>query len=79
MLTDVTLIPLSFNLLNIASDCVINDYLKSLRKKEPFKDGIFPETLKENFGIDYDRKNDTQYSLYIKLLGVYEKNKSEKE
>ena len=65
------------NLLNIASDCVINDYLKSLRKKEPFKDGIFPETLKENFGIDYDRKNDTQYSLYIKLLGVYEKNKSE--
>lgn len=65
------------NLLNIASDCVINDYLKSLRKKEPFKDGIFPETLKEKFGIDYDRKNDTQYSLYIKLLGVYEKNKSE--
>ena len=64
-------------MLNIASDCVINDYLKSLRKKEPFKDGIFPETLKENFGIDYDRKNDTQYSLYIKLLGVYEKNKSE--
>ena len=63
------------NLLNIASDCVINDYLKTLRNKEPFEDGIFPETLKKEFGVDYDRKNDTQYSLYIKLLKVYEKYK----
>lgn len=62
-------------LLNIASDCVINDYLKTLRKKEPFNDGIFPETLKDEFGVEYDRKNDTQYSLYIKLLKVYEKFK----
>ena len=64
-------------LLNIASDCVINDYLKTLRKKEPFQDGIFPETLKDKFGIDYDRKNDTQYSLYVKLLKVYGENKKE--
>ena len=55
-------------LLNIASDCVINDYLKVLRKKEPFADGIFPETLKDKFNVDYDRKNDTQYSLYVKFF-----------
>lgn len=66
-------------LLNIASDCVINDYLKTLRKKEPFENGIFPETLKKEFDIDYDRKNDTQYSLYVKLLKVYEENKNELE
>ena len=66
-------------LLNIASDCVINDYLKILRKKEPFENGIFPETLKKEFDIDYDRKNDTQYSLYVKLLKVYEENKNELE
>jgi len=62
-------------LLNIASDCVINDYLRTLRKKDPFSEGIFPETLKEEFDIDYDRKNDTQYSLYIKLLKAYKENK----
>ena len=55
-------------LLNIASDCVINDYLKRIRHKKPFEDGIFPEVLKEKFDIDYDPKRDTQYSLYIKLL-----------
>lgn len=65
------------NLLNIASDCVINDYLKNLRKKEPFNDGIFPETLKKEFNIEYDRKNDTQYSLYVKLLKAYETHKDE--
>ena len=66
-------------ILNIASDCVINDYLKTLRNKEPFENGIFPETLKKEFNIDYDRKNDTQYSLYIKLLNVYEENKNKLE
>lgn len=65
------------NLLNIASDCVINDYLKNLRKKEPFNDGIFPETLKKEFNVEYDRKNDTQYSLYVKLLKAYETHKDE--
>lgn len=66
-------------ILNIASDCVINDYLKTLRNKEPFENGIFPETLKKEFNIDYDRKNDTQYSLYIKLLNAYEENKNKLE
>ena len=55
-------------LLNIASDCVINDYLKYIRRKKPFDKGIFPETLKELYGIEYNRKIDTQYTLYLKLL-----------
>ena len=55
-------------LLNIASDCVINDYLAYYRKKTMFEDGISPEYLKEKFNIEYDRKSDTQYSLYLKLL-----------
>lgn len=56
------------NILNIASDCVINDYLSYYRKKTMFEDGISPEYLKEKFNVEYDRKSDTQYSLYLKLL-----------
>lgn len=55
-------------LLNIASDCVINDYLRSIRKKEAPEIGIMPEVLKEKFDIDYDRRTDTQFTLYLKLL-----------
>lgn len=55
-------------LLNIASDCVINDYLDYYRKKERLEDGIFPEYLKKEYDVDYDRKSDTQYTLYLKLL-----------
>lgn len=55
-------------LLNIASDCVINDYLSAIRKKDAPSVGIMPEKLKEKFNIDYDRKNDTQFTLYLKLL-----------
>ena len=54
--------------LNIASDCVINDYLIYYRKKTPYPNGITPEYLKDTYGIDYDRKKDTQFTLYIKLL-----------
>ena len=50
--------------LNIASDCVINDYLSAIRKKTAPPQGITPEYLKENFGVDYDRKVDIQYTLY---------------
>ena len=56
------------NILNIASDCVINDYLSYYRKKTMFEDGISSEYLKEKFDVEYDRKSDTQYSLYLKLL-----------
>ena len=59
-------------LLNIASDTIINDYLAYIQKshkKEPLK-GWNPKVLKNEFGIDYDRKVDTQFTLYKKLLEV---------
>lgn len=60
-------------LLNYASDCVINDYLYYYRKKERPDDLITPEYIKETFGVTYDRKVDTQYTLYLKMLPVLEK------
>lgn len=56
------------DILNIASDCVINDYLSAIRKKKHANGLITPEYLKEKFGVDYDRKIDTQYTLYLKLI-----------
>ena len=55
-------------LLNIASDCVINDYLSYYRKKQHPDNLITPEYLKEQYDVTYDRKVDTQYTLYLKLL-----------
>lgn len=66
-------------ILNIASDCVINDYLLYYRKKERPSFGIFPDNLKKDTGVEYDRKVDTQYSLYLKLLEVQEKLKNNKD
>lgn len=63
--------------LNIASDCVINDYLSYYRKKEQAPNTITPQYLKEKFGVEYDRKVDTQYTLYLKL--IEEKDKIEKD
>ena len=62
-------------LLNIASDCVINDYLISFRKKKAHEGLITPELIKEKFGVDYNSKEDTQYSLYIKLKEVKDRNR----
>lgn len=62
-------------LLNVASDCVINDYLVYYRKKTPPSIGIFPDVLKKEFGVEYDRKKDTQYTLYLKLLKLDKKDK----
>lgn len=66
-------------LLNIASDCIINDYLAYYRKKESPTDLITPEFLKEKFNVDYDRKHDTQYTLYLKLLEKKDEMKNDKE
>lgn len=66
-------------LLNIASDCIINDYLAYTRKKESPTDLITPELLKEKFNVDYDRKYDTQYTLYLKLLEKKDEMKNDKE
>lgn len=56
------------NVLNVASDCVINDYLSYYRNKERPKDLVTPELLEEKYGVKYDRKVDTQYTLYLKLM-----------
>ena len=60
------------NLLNIASDCVINDYLSAIRHKNMPANIITPEYLKDGFGVEYNRKEDTQFTLYLKLLKVKE-------
>lgn len=65
--------------LNVASDCVINDYLSAIRKKTAPPQGIMPEYLKETYGIEYDRKVDTQFTLYLKLLEVAEKLRKDKK
>lgn len=65
--------------LNVASDCVINDYLSAIRKKTAPPDGITPEYLKETYGVEYDRKVDTQFTLYLKLLEVAEKLRKDKK
>lgn len=70
-------------LLNIASDCVINDYLAYItksHKKAPLL-GIMPDTIKEKYGVEYNRKVDTQYTLYTKLLELTkdQQNEIEKE
>lgn len=64
--------------LNVASDCVINDYLYFIRKKEMPNDLITPEYLKAEYGVEYDRKRDTQYTLYLKLIEIVDKLKKDK-
>ena len=64
--------------LNVASDCVINDYLYRVMKKDIPDDLITPKYLKETFNIDYDYKKDTQYTLYYKLLSVKNEVKNDK-
>ena len=54
--------------LNVASDCVINDYLVYYRNKEIPKNLVTPELLKDKYNVEYDRKVDTQYTLYLKLM-----------
>lgn len=63
--------------LNVASDCVINDYLSAIRKKTAPDGLITPDYLNKTYGIDYDRKVDTQFTLYLKLIEVAEKLKKD--
>ena len=65
-------------ILNIASDCVINDYLSHIRKKDEPNGLVTPEYLKEQFDVDYNRKEDTQYTLYLKLIEVADDLKKDK-
>ena len=64
-------------ILNIASDCVINDYLSYNRKKKHPDDLVTPEYIESHFGVTFDRKADTQYSLYLKLIGSPKKKEIE--
>lgn len=66
-------------ILNVASDCVINDYLSYYRKKEMFEQGISPQYLKTEYGIEYNRKKDTQFTLYLKLLEKAEELKKDEQ
>lgn len=64
-------------LLNYASDCVINDYLSYYRKKDMPDNLISPDYINKKFGVKYDRKVDTQYTLYLKLLKKIEEVKKD--
>ncbi|MBO5005008.1 MAG: hypothetical protein J6D03_07200 [Clostridia bacterium] len=65
-------------LLNIASDCVINDFLSVINKqnKRPPLKGIFPDLIYRDYGVKYDRKVDTQYTLYMKLINLSPEKKN---
>ena len=62
------------DVLNVASDVVINDYIK-INCNLPYPtDGLMtPEYIKAKFGVDYDRKKDDQFDLYMKLKEVEDK------
>lgn len=57
-------------ILNIASDCVINDYISTFKKagKKMPEGLITPDFIKKEFNVDYNRNDDTQFSLYLKLI-----------
>lgn len=62
---------LKFNryVLNVASDCVINEHLHSYcNMPYPSDKLITPEYIKENYGVEYDKRKDTQFDLYVKLI-----------
>ena len=65
------------DLLNYASDCVINDYLGNIRKKKWPSDVVSPEYIEKTFGVKYDNKKDTQYTLYMKMLEKIEEIKKD--
>lgn len=55
-------------ILNIASDCVINEFImNNMRRKMP-DNLVDAKFIKEKCGVDYDRAKDTQYTLYCKLF-----------
>lgn len=63
--------------MNYASDCVINDYLINIRRRKMPDGLITPEYIKTHYGVIYDRKVDTQYTLYLKLMEVQDKIKND--
>ena len=63
-------------IMNIASDCVINEFLMRNLKLEPATDGLVTaKYLSEKYGVSYNHRKDTQTSMYLKLLEVADKIK----
>lgn len=59
------------DVMNIASDCVINDYLYRIRGKVMPEFGLItPEYIKSEYNVEYNPKEDTQYTLYMKLKDI---------
>lgn len=59
-------------LLNLASDCVINDFLAAIRKKKEPSGLINPQWVKDHYGVTYNRYIDDQITLYKKMLEAKE-------
>ena len=61
---------ITFNhgILNIASDCVINDFLSEIRKKKEPAHLINSDYIKNTYGVVYDRYADDQITLYKKII-----------
>lgn len=65
--------------LNIASDCIINAFLRDTLGLKAPNDGIFPEVLKNDFRVEYIPEEDTQFTLYQKLQQKLEEEQQEDE
>jgi len=61
-------------LLNVASDCVINETLSRRYKKKSPDKLITAKYLKQKYNISYNINEDTQYSMYLKLLEAKDKH-----
>jgi len=63
-------------IMNIASDCVINEFIhthRDFRLKFPSDGLVTAKKLFDNYGVSYIPSKDTQISLYFKLMEVAEK------
>jgi len=63
-------------ILNIASDCVINDFLNTnihFKLKYPTDGLVTPRSIKDDYGVIFDKRTDTQVSLYEKLIEAKDK------
>lgn len=61
-------LPYNHELFNIASDCVINEFLDSRFKLKIPKGLISADFIENEFDVVYNPKTDTQYSLYKKII-----------
>lgn len=65
-------------ILNVASDCIINNHIKKNYDIDyPTADLITPEYLLEKYNIEYNPKEDNQYDMYMKLYAIKDKFKND--